>query len=83
MGFFRILLLAFNVAVITFLIYRLLQIYESAYARKGWILLAGILLLLVPIAIIVGILRPTPAYLLIYPVAISLFLYLIKSVDRY
>lgn len=81
MGLFRILLLAFNVAIITFLVYRLLQIYQSSYAQKGWIVAAGVLLLLVPVAIIVGILRPTPAYLLIYPVAISLFLYLIKRVN--
>jgi hypothetical protein len=32
----RILLLAFNVAVVTFLIYRLLQIYKSSDDKKGW-----------------------------------------------
>lgn len=75
----RILLLAFNVAVITFLIYRLLQIYKSSVARRGLILATGIILLLLPTAMLPGFIKPSPVYLFLYPVAISLYLYMIKN----
>jgi hypothetical protein len=75
----RILLLAFNVAVVTYLIYRLLQIYKSGDAQKGWEIGIGIFLLLVPATMIFGFIKPTPVYLLLYPVAISLHLYLIRN----
>jgi hypothetical protein len=75
----RIFLLAFNVAVVTYLIYRLLQIYRSNDDQKGWKIAIGIFLLLVPVTMIVGFIRPTPVYLFLYPVAISLHLYLIRN----
>lgn len=75
----RILLLAFNVAVLTYLIYRLLQIYKSSDDQKGWKIGIGIFLLLVPIIMIFGFIKPTPVYLLLYPVAISLHIYLIRN----
>jgi len=75
----RILLLAFNVAVVTYLIYRLLQIYKSNDNQKGWEIGIGIFLLLVPITMIFGFIKPTPVYLLLYPVAISLHLYFIRN----
>jgi len=75
----RILLLAFNVAVVTYLIYRLLQIYKSNDKQKGWEIGIGIFLLLVPITMIFGFVKPTPVYMLLYPVAISLHLYLIRN----
>ena len=80
MALLRIFLLAFNVGIVTFLIYRLLQIFRSQSSRKGIILIAGIFLLLVPVAMVAGLISITPVYILIYPVSISLFLYLIKEV---
>jgi hypothetical protein len=75
----RVLLLAFNVAILTFLVYRLLQIYRSASSRKGLIIAGGIFLLLLPATILVGFIKPTVMYILLYPIAISLFIYLTKS----
>ncbi len=75
----RILLLAFNVAVVTFLIYRLLQIYKSNDDKKGWKMGIGVFLLLVPVIMILGFVKPTPVYMLLYPVAISLYLYMIRN----
>jgi hypothetical protein len=75
----RIFLLAFNVAVVTYLIYRLLQIYKSNSPNKNWIVGIGIFLLLVPITMLMGFVKPTPTYLFLYPVAISLHLYLIRN----
>jgi hypothetical protein len=75
----RIVLLAFNVALVTFLIYRLLQIYKSSDDKKGWKMGIGIFLLLVPVIMILGFVKPTPVYMLLYPVAISLHLYLIRN----
>lgn len=81
MAILRLLLLAFNVAVFTFLIYRLLQVYRTPdeIGRKRIIIIVGVLLLLVPIAMVARIIPVTPSYLFIYPVALSLFLYLIRG----
>jgi hypothetical protein len=79
MPLLRILLLAFNVAIITFLVYRLLQIYKSASSRKGLIITGGIFLLLLPVTILVGFVKPSAIYIGLYPVAISLFIYMIGS----
>jgi hypothetical protein len=75
----RILLLAFNVAVVTYLIYRLLQIYKSNDDQKGWKIGIGIFLLLVPVIMIFGFVKSTPVYLLLYPVAISLYIYFLRN----
>ena len=79
MIFIRIFLLAFNVAVFTYLIYRILQIYRTPTSYKGWKIGIAILLLLLPVAMVVGIIKPSFLYLLLYPVAISLHLYLIRN----
>jgi len=81
MALIRLLLLGFNVAVITFLVYRLLQVFQMNLepSRKRIILIAGILLLLAPITIVLGLIAPTPLYLFLYPVAVSLFVYLIRE----
>jgi hypothetical protein len=76
----RFILLAFNAAIVTFLIYRLLQVYRTSHEQKFWIIFIGLLLLLVPVAMVIGFIRPTAIYILLYPVAISLYLYLIKNV---
>lgn len=75
----RLLLLAFNVGVITYLVYRMLQIYKSNDYQKGWKIGIGIFLLLIPITMIFGFIKPNLVYLLLYPVAISLHLYLIRN----
>ena len=77
----RILLIVFNVAVVTFLIYRLWVVIQQPMDRpkKILIILGAAMLLLAPLGMFMGIFRPTFQYFLIYPVAISLFLYLTKQ----
>ena len=77
----RFLLILFNVAVVTFLVYRLLLIAKQPMekSKKILIVVGGVLLLLAPIGIFIGIFVPTFQYFIIYPVAISLFLYLTKQ----
>lgn len=77
----RFLLIVFNVAVVTFLIYRLLIVtrQEMERSKKILIVIGGVLLLLAPVGMFIGIFAPTFQYFLIYPVAISLFLYLTKQ----
>lgn len=77
----RFLLLAFNVAVVTFLIYKMLQVakQQMPQSKKLIILTGGIILLLVPFGMFLQIFAPTPQYFLIYPVAIFFFLYLTKQ----
>ncbi len=79
MIFLRILLLAFNVAAFTYLVYQLLLVYRSGHPYKGWIIGIGILLLIAPIAILTGALRSSPTYLFLYPLALSVFIYFIRS----
>lgn len=81
MALVRLLLIGFNVAVITYLVYRMLQVYEMNMepSRKRIILVVGVLLVLAPVSIVVGFVRPSPLYLLIYPVAVSLFIYLVRE----
>lgn len=78
MGIIRIFLLAFNVAIVTYLIYRMLQIYQSPTSQKGWKIGIGIFLILLPTLMVMGFLKPSAAYLFLYPVAISLHLYMIR-----
>lgn len=75
----RILLLAFNVAIVAYLIYRILQIQKTDSPNKTWIILISVFLLLLPATMLMGILRPSPVYLLLYPVAIGVHLYLIRN----
>jgi hypothetical protein len=76
----RILLLAFNVAAFAYLVYQLLQIYRSQHPYKGWIIGIGVLLLIAPVAILAGALRSSPSYLFLYPLALSVFIYFIRTV---
>jgi len=84
MGILRILLLAFNVAVLTFLIYRLLQVYQmpGEIQKKRVIIITGFLLLIIPVLMIATVLPVSPLYLFLYPVALSLFLYAIRAQGR-
>jgi hypothetical protein len=77
----RFLVLLFNVAVVTFLIYRLFMLSKLPIAKtkKAVILTAGILLLIVPFAFMFRMIPLTMIYFLIYPVAVSLFIFLIRE----
>lgn len=75
----RFILLAFNVAAVTFLIYTMFEVIRKPLARqkKAVIITAGIILLIVPFAFLLRIIPATMLYFLLYPVAVSLFVYLI------
>ncbi|MCA4899830.1 MAG: hypothetical protein ACK514_12005 [Bacteroidota bacterium] len=75
----RVLLAAFNVAIVTLLVYRLVQVYRSYSTNKSWILSIGIFIILLPSVMLLGFIRPSMIYILIYPVAIGLFLFFIKD----
>jgi hypothetical protein len=79
----RFLVLAFNVAAVTFLIYSLFEVTRRPLPRqkKAVIITAGIILLIVPFAYFIRIIPPSTLYFLIYPVAVSLFVYLIRRTD--
>ncbi len=76
---FRVLLLAFNVAVVAYLIYRILQIQKTDNPNKTWIIVISIFLLLLPATMLMGFVRPSAVYLLLYPLAIAVHLYLIRN----
>lgn len=77
----RFLLIAFNVAIISFLIYRMIDVINRPVEkiRKRIILIGGTLLLLAPLGMFLRFFAPTPQYFLVYPVAIFMFLYLTKQ----
>ena len=77
----RLMLVVFNVAVVTLLIYKMLNIAKQEIPKslKVLIIIGGVLLLLAPFGMFIGIFAPTLQYFLIYPVAISLFLFLTKQ----
>jgi hypothetical protein len=77
----RFLILAFNVAVVTFLIYKMLQIIKQpiSSSKKAIVITGGIILLLVPFDVFLRVSALTPQYFIIYPVAIFFFLYLTKQ----
>jgi hypothetical protein len=79
----RFLLIAFNVAIIGFLIYRMMEVVRQPMERskKAMILIGGTLLLLAPLGIFFRFFAPTPQYFLVYPVAIFMFLYLTKQLS--
>jgi hypothetical protein len=76
----RFIVLAFNVAAVAFLIYSLLEVIRQPLSKqkKAVIITAGIILLILPFAFLIRIIPPTMLYFLIYPVAVSLFIYLIR-----
>jgi hypothetical protein len=80
----RFLILAFNVAVVTYLIYRMVEVAKLPLpkAKKVPIIGTGILLLILPFAFFLRIMPPSMLYFLIYPVAVSLFVYLIRETDK-
>jgi hypothetical protein len=77
----RFLLIVFNVAVVSFLIYRVFAVANQPIERSKKILIitGGCLLLLAPFGMFFGFFGASPQYFLVYPVAIALFLYLTKQ----
>lgn len=75
----RVFLILYSVAAFTFVIYRLIQIGKTDNPHKTVILVTGIILLILPAATLFNFVRPTWHYVLIYPVALSLFLYMVKT----
>ncbi len=79
----RLLLIAFNVAIIGFLIYRIIEVIRRPpeKTRKAVFLIGGVLLLLAPLGMFFQFFAPTPQYFLVYRVAIFMFLYLTKQLQ--
>ena len=79
----RFFLVAFNVAVIAFLVYRMVDVIRRPMERtkKTMILVGGTMLLLAPFGIFFRFFAATPQYFLVYPVAIFMFLYLTKQLS--
>lgn len=77
----RFILIAFNVVVVTYLVYRLFIVIQEPIVRwkKILVVTAGLLLLFAPFSMFFNIFRPNLQYFLVYPVAIALFLYLIRE----
>lgn len=76
----RFLLLALNATAVGFLIARILKIYDSnASPQRKWTMISGgIIMLLLPVTMIFGFIKPTQAYLVMYPVAIFFFIYFFR-----
>ena len=79
----RFLVLLFNAAIITFLVYEMIQVIRQPMekTKKRLILIGGVLLLLSPMAAFMRFIPFSFQYFIIYPIAISLYLYLIKRVQ--
>ncbi|MCU0356203.1 MAG: hypothetical protein MUE95_01350 [Cyclobacteriaceae bacterium] len=78
----RVLLIAFNVTIVTYLIYRLFIVLQEPIVpwKKTLVIVAGLLLLFSPFSMFFGIFLPSIQYFMIYPIALVLFLYLIREV---
>ena len=83
MALLRLLLILFNVLIVAFLIYRMVDVIRRPLERskKAMILIGGTMLLLAPLGIFFKFFAATPQYFLIYPVAIFMFLYLTKQLS--
>jgi hypothetical protein len=81
MALFRVFLLLFNVAVVTFLIFEMIRVVREPMdtSKKVLILAGGCLLLLAPFGMFLRFFAPAVQYFFVYPVAIALFLYLAKK----
>lgn len=82
MALLRLFIIAFNVVIVTYLVYRLFIVIQEPIVRwkKILVVLAGLILLFSPVSMFIGTFRPGMQYFLLYPVAILIFLYLIREV---
>jgi hypothetical protein len=80
MGVLRFFLLLFNVAVIGYLVFEIINTIRTPMdnTKKTVIIVGGIILLLAPLGIFLRFFAPTIQYIFIYPLAIALFLYLTR-----
>ena len=80
---YRFLLLFLNAVVFGFLVHRMLKIYAQLplSSKKTMVLIAGFVLLLLPVTMIFGFIKPTPVYLVVYPIGIGMFVYLFRLQD--
>ena len=76
----RFLLLLLNAVAFGYLVFTLLRLYDRlpASPRKNVVLTAGLILLLLPVTMIFGFIKPTPVYMVVYPIGIGLFVYLFR-----
>lgn len=76
----RLLLLLLNAFAFGFLLFTIVRIYQVAEPGNARTikLVGGIILLLLPVAILANFIKPTPVYMLIYPLAIGAFVYLVR-----
>jgi hypothetical protein len=81
MALLRVLLPVLNVAMVVYLVYTLLNVYrdEPRGAKRNWILGIGIFLLLLPSVVLIRLVPPSTLYFLVYPVAISVLIYFIRT----
>lgn len=76
----RYLILILNAAAFGYLIFSIIRIYQAGETGSlKWVkLIGGIILMLLPLTMIAGFIKPTPVYLAIYPFAIAVFVYLVR-----
>ncbi len=79
----RLILLLLNAVAFGFLIHRLLKIYSQlpSSPKKSVVMTAGFVLLLLPVTMIFGFIKPTPVYLVVYPIGIGMFVYFFRLQD--
>lgn len=77
----RFLVIAFNVAVVTFLVYRIFEVIKLPVPsrKKNFIIAGAVILLLAPFGMFLRFFAPTFQYFLIYPVAVALYVYMIRE----
>ena len=70
--------MAFNIAAVAILIYRLIQVSQTQMepSRKRIIVIIGVILLLLPVTMLMRFIPPNVLYFFIYPLGITLFIYL-------
>lgn len=80
----RILLLLMNAAAFAFLIFELFRVYDQMEKgmRRTITLIAGVLLIILPVVMIMGFIKPTPVYWIVYPVGLLVFVYLFRMPSR-
>jgi hypothetical protein len=77
----RLLVITFNVAVVGYLVYRMIEIARIMMPawKKTFVIVGGAILLLVPVGMFFTVFRPSMSYFLIYPVAIAIYIYMIRE----
>jgi hypothetical protein len=81
---FRFFIIAFNVAIVAFLIYKMVMMVISAEetSKKVVFIVGATILLLAPLGIFFRFFALTPQYFIVYPIAIIFFMYFTKQLSR-